>query len=168
MLDLFFFHFGIFYYYFFLTLSILLDLSMSFNIVLMFWRDKSPSLEVSFFATSLKTQKCSFCKECNYMKLKWTHEKICNLVFVKYTAQGIILIQLNADSLYAFACWPLCFLCLLILMLIFLMLIILMLILIESMSMLIVYWLSDRKITKAYLTNKNTKKHTKHYPPWRL
>ena len=57
------------------------------------------------------------------------------------------LIQLNADFLYPFACWSLCLLCLLILMLI-----ILKLILIESRSMLIVYWLGDRKLINAYLT----------------
>ena len=51
-----------------------------------------------------------------------------------------LLIQLNADSLYPSDCWSLCLLCLLILMLIMLMLI-----LIESRSMLIEYWLGDRK-----------------------
>ena len=50
--------------------------------------------------------------------------------------KAYFLIQLNADSVYPFACRSLC---LLILMLIILMLIILMLILIESRSMLIVY-----------------------------
>ena len=50
------------------------------------------------------------------------------------TAQGIIiLIQLNADSLYSFSCRPLCLLCLIIVKLI-----ILKLILIESRSILIV------------------------------
>ena len=48
-------------------------------------------------------------------------------------------IQLNDDSLYPFACWSICSLCLLILMRI-----ILMLILIESRSMLIVHWLYDK------------------------
>ena len=61
--------------------------------------------------------------------------------------KAYFLIQLNADSLYPFACWFLCLLCMLILMLI-----ILMLILIESRSMLIVYWLGDRKLINAYLT----------------
>ena len=56
-----------------------------------------------------------------------------------YIALGIFLIQLNADSFYPFACWSLC-------------LLILMLILIESRSMLIVYWLCDRKLINAYLT----------------
>ena len=56
--------------------------------------------------------------------------------------KAYFLIQLNADSLYPFACWSLCLLCLLILMLI----------LIESRSMLIVYWLGDRKLINAYLT----------------
>ena len=60
------------------------------------------------------------------------------------------VIQLNADSLYTFACWSLCLLCLLILMLI-----ILMLILIESRSMLIVYWFGNRKLINAYLTKNN-------------
>ena len=60
-------------------------------------------------------------------------------------------VQLNADFLYPYACWYLCLLCLLILMLI-----IQMLILIESRSMLIVYWLGDRKLIKAYLTPKQT------------
>ena len=58
------------------------------------------------------------------------------------------MIQLNADSLYPFACWSLWLLCLPILMLI-----ILRLILIESSSMLILYWLGDRKLIYAYLTN---------------
>ena len=66
---------------------------------------------------------------------------------IRGTAQGILLIQLNADFIYPFACWSLCLLWLLILMLI-----ILMLILIESRSMLIVYWLGDRKLINAYLT----------------
>mgnify|MGYP003690710815 CR=1 FL=1 len=61
--------------------------------------------------------------------------------------KAYFLIQLNADSLYPFACWSLCLLCLLILILI-----ILMLILIERGSMLIVYWLCDRKLINAYLT----------------
>ena len=58
--------------------------------------------------------------------------------------EAYFLIHLNADSLYPFACWSICLLCLLILMLI-----ILMLILIESKSMLIVYWLGDRKLINA-------------------
>ena len=57
--------------------------------------------------------------------------------------KAYFLIQLNADSLYPFACWSLCLLCLLILMLI---------ILIESRSMLIVYWLGDLKLINEYLT----------------
>ena len=61
--------------------------------------------------------------------------------------KAYFLIQLNAESLYPCACWSLCLLCLLILMLI-----ILMLILIESRSMLIVYWLGDRFLINAYLT----------------
>ena len=65
-----------------------------------------------------------------------------------YIALGIFLIQLNADSFYPFACWSLCLLCLLILMLIILML----MILIESRSMLIVYWVGDWKLINAYLT----------------
>ena len=64
--------------------------------------------------------------------------------------KAYFLIQLNADSLYPYACWFLCLLCLLILMLI----------LIESRSMLIVYWIGDRKLINAYLTT--TKKHTKY------
>ena len=58
--------------------------------------------------------------------------------------KAYFLIQLNADSLYPFACWSLCLLCFLILMLI----------LIESRSMLILYWLGDRMLTNAYLTKK--------------
>ena len=69
-----------------------------------------------------------------------------------YTAQGIILIQLNADSLYLFACWSICFLFLLILVLF-----ILMLILIESRSMLIVYWLGIPKLINPYLTKNSIK-----------
>ena len=49
--------------------------------------------------------------------------------------KAFFFIQLNADPFYPFACWSLCLLCLLILMLF-----ILMLILIESRSMLIVYY----------------------------
>ena len=67
--------------------------------------------------------------------------------------KAYLLIQLNADSLYPFACWSLSSLFLLILMLI-----ILLLILIESMSMLIVYWLGDRKLIDAYFT-KNSIQH---------
>ena len=55
-------------------------------------------------------------------------------------------IPLIADPYACFAC------------LIILMLIILMLILIESRSMLIVYWLGDRKLINAYLT-KNSKQN---------
>ena len=76
------------------------------------------------------------------------HHKI-NQLLIQHKAY--FLRQLNADSLYPFACWSLWLLCLLILMLI-----ILMLILIESRSMLIVYWLGDRKLIKAYLTPKQT------------
>ena len=61
--------------------------------------------------------------------------------------KAYFLIQLNDDFLYPFAYWSLCLLCLLILMLI-----ILILILIESRSMLIVYWVGDRKLINAYLT----------------
>ena len=55
--------------------------------------------------------------------------------------KAYFLIQLNADSLYPFACWSLCLLILIIL--------------IESRSMLIVYWLGDRKLINAYLTKKS-------------
>ena len=76
------------------------------------------------------------------------NQQVFNLIHITcVTAQGIFFIQLNADSLYPFACRSLCLLCLLILMLI-----ILMLILIESRSILIVYWLGDRKLINAYLT----------------
>ena len=84
----------------------------------------------------------SVCKEC----LWYTCLVVSNVLWSGITAQGTFLIQLNADSLYLFACWSLCLLCLLILMLI-----ILMLILIESRSMLIVYWLGERKLNNAYL-----------------
>ena len=63
-------------------------------------------------------------------------------VYSQLQHKAYFLIQLNADSLYPFACWSLCLLCLLILMLI----------LIESRSMLIVYRLGDRKLINAYLT----------------
>ena len=66
-------------------------------------------------------------------------------------AEGIISIQLNPDSLYPFSCWSLCLLCWLILMLTTLMFI-----LIESRSMLIVYWLCDRKLINA--------QHIMYYP----
>ena len=58
-----------------------------------------------------------------------------------------ILIQLNADSLYSFACWSLCLLCLLFLMVIIV-------ILLKRRSILIVYYSGDRKLINAYLSTK--------------
>ena len=58
--------------------------------------------------------------------------------------EAYFLIQLYVDSLYVFACWSLCLLCLL------------MLILIENKSMLIVYWVVDRKLINVYLTKRST------------
>ena len=69
------------------------------------------------------------------LTVTWVQHKAC------------VLIQLYADSLLPFACWSLCLVCLFILMLINLMLI-----LIKSRSMLIIYWLGDRKLINAYLT----------------
>ena len=81
------------------------------------------------------------------MKLSFSWRRLvplfCPTIFIwKLQHKAYFLIQLYADSLYPFACWSLCLLCFLVLMLI----------LIESRSMVIEYWLGDRKFINAYLT----------------
>ena len=82
----------------------------------------------------------------NSVYLALRHSRVFFIILSKYVHivksttrklqhKAYFLIQLSADSLYPSACWYLCLLCILIQMLI-----ILMLILIESRSMLIVYW----------------------------
>ena len=94
--------------------------------------------------------------------------KICgykyNCAVKLFTSQDKFLIQLNADSLYSFACRSLCLLCLLIVMLI-----ILMLILIESRSILIEYSSGDRKlINHAFWTKYNPSKRCFENLEWRI
>lgn len=68
-----------------------------------------------------------------------------------YNTRQTCFIQLNANYLYPFTCSSLCLLWLLILMLT-----VMIPILIESRSMLIVYWLGNRTLINAYLTKSST------------